>query len=215
MADSKVKYFHEGLGTFLLVLFGPGSAVADAVSGGAVGHLGVSLSCGLVVMAAILAFGNTSGAHINPAVSIALWTAGKFESKLLLGYLSFQFVGAVSASFLTKFLFVDAPHLGVTLPTGGVVQAFVMEAILSFVLMYVILKVTSDEKLNETTVAASIGAMVFLGVLIGGAVSGGSMNPVRSLAPALVQGNLDGLWIYLTAPFVGMVAAVGAKKIIN
>ena len=202
------KYAAELIGTFALLFCGTGAIVIDEVTGGTIGHLGIALSFGLVVTIMVYAFGNLSGAHINPAVTIAFATTDRFERRLLLGYLLAQVAGALLASFVLHGLFPDNEYLGTTLPYGSWQQSFVLEVILSYFLMLVILFVSQNKSVTQFT-GLAVGATVALEALFAGPITGASMNPARSLAPALVSGHTEYLWLYLLAPVVGALLASG------
>ena len=198
----------EFLGTYVMIFAGTGAIVVNQLSGGAVIHLGVALTWGLIVMVMIYTFGDLSGAHLNPAVSIAFTTAGRFPARDLLPYLLVQIAGALAASMTLHLLFPDNPTLGSTLPSGSPYQSLVMEFLLTLILMLVILNVSHGAKEKGITAGIAVGATIGLEALFAGPVCGASMNPARSLAPALVSGHPDHLWIYLIAPIAGALAAV-------
>lgn len=201
------KYLAELLGTFGLVFCGTGAIVIDEQTHGAIGHIGVAMTFGLIVLAMIYTFGNTSGAHLNPAVSIAFWAARLFDGKQLLPYVLSQVTGAFLATATLKFLFPENTGLGSTLPAGSDMQSFILEFILTFFLMIVILNVSQGSKETGVLAGIAIGATVGLEAMFAGPVCGASMNPVRSLAPAVVSGNLQSLWVYLIAPTSGAILA--------
>ena len=198
----------EFLGTFCLVFAGTGAIVVNDFSDGAITHFGIATAFGLVVFAMIYAFGEISGSHLNPAVSIGLWVAGKFDARHLTGYILAQCAGAVMASLVLHGVFPDHRTLGMTLPAAGQTSAFLFEIILTWMLMLVILNVTHPTHPHRSFAGFIIGAFVGLEALFGGPVSGASMNPARSLGPALVSRNMLDLWIYLVAPVIGSIAAV-------
>ncbi len=198
----------EFIGTFALVFAGTGAIVINGASGGVVTHPGVALTFGLVVLAMIYAVGDVSGAHLNPAVTIGFWLAGRFPAARVGPYLGAQIAGAVAASGLLKLLFPANPLLGATLPTGSAMQSFVLEIVLTAILMFVILAVSSGAKEKGITAGIAIGAVVGLEAMFAGPICGASMNPARSLAPALVTGHVEHLWIYLLAPALGAALAV-------
>jgi len=211
MDDSLRRGVAEAIGTFCLVFAGTAAIVVDAAGGG-VTHVGVSMVFGLVVFAMIAAVGDVSGAHINPAVTFGFWLAGRFPATRVAGYVVSQIVGGCLASGVVHLLFPLDATLGATRPSGPVGQAWALEVVLTAILMYLILAVSSGGREKGITAGLAIGGMVTLGALLGGPVSGASMNPVRSLAPAVVSGRLDHLWIYLTAPLVGAAVAVVACR---
>lgn len=202
------KYIAELIGTFALVFAGTGAIVVNDISGNALTHVGISFVFGLIVMAMIYSIGDVSGAHINPAVTIAFWIARRFEGRQVLAYLASQCLGAVLASWVVSFLLLSHSTLGATLPSGTWAQAFLMEFILTFFLMYVVLNVSTGSQEKGIMAGIAIGGFVALGALVGGPICGASMNPARSLGPALVSGQLSSLWIYLLAPTLGAAAAV-------
>jgi aquaporin Z len=201
------RYIAEAIGTFALVFAGCGAAVVNETQGGALGHVGVSLVFGLIVMAMIYAVGNISGAHLNPAVTLGFMFAGRFDKRSVPPYIVSQVVGAVAAAALLRFLFPESGALGATVPTVGVPRAFAMETLLSFLLMFVILNVSTGHMEKGIMAGVAIGGTIALEALVGGPVTGASMNPARSLAPALFSGRMDQLWLYLTAPILGTFLA--------
>jgi aquaporin Z len=198
----------EFLGTFCLVFAGTGAIVVDEVTGGGVSHAGIALTFGLVVMAMIYAFGDVSGAHLNPAVSIGFWLARRFPTRDLPGYIVAQLLGALAASSVVSFLFPTSETLGGTAPSGAAWQAFFLEAILTAMLMLVILAVSIGAKEKGIMAGIAIGGTVGLEAMFAGPICGASMNPVRSIGPAIVSGMTNDLWIYLGAPLFGAAVAV-------
>jgi aquaporin NIP len=201
------KYLAEFIGTFSLVFFGTGAMVIDTIHPN-IGVLGIAIAFGAVVMAMIYSFGDTSGAHINPAVTIGFSFAGRFEKKQVAPYIIAQILGAVAASYILKVLFPDQLLYGNTLPSDGWLQSFILEFILTFILMFVILKVSSGSKETGTMAAIAIGGTVLIEALVFGPITGASMNPARSIAPALASVNFQDLWLYIVAPILGAIAAV-------
>ena len=201
------QYLAEAVGTFSLVFVGTGSIVVNDLFYGAVSHVGISLVFGLIVVAMIYSIGNISGAHINPAVTIGFFVARGFPLIKTVWYIVFQFAGAIAASLLLKLIFSSHASLGGTVPSGSWVQAFVLEIILTFILMFVILNVSTGAKEKGVMAGVAIGGTVGLMALFAGPVCGASMNPARSLAPALVSLQLSTVWIYLIAPVLGAVLA--------
>ncbi len=206
------KLFAECLATFALVFAGTGAIVIDSVSGGTITHLGVALVFGLVVLAMIYAVGDISGAHLNPAVTLAFFVSGRLQGRQIAPYLLAQCTGALGASGLLRLLFPDHPTLGATLPAGAAAQSFVLELVLSAILVFTILSVSTGTRERGLTAGVAVGSVVALAALFAGPISGASMNPARSLAPALVSGNLEFLWIYLLAPVAGAFLAVVACR---
>jgi MIP family channel proteins len=188
------KVFAEFLGTFILVFAGTGAIVVDDTTYGAVTHVGVAMTFGLVVLAMIYAVGDISGAHLNPAVTIGFVAARRFEAKWILPFVASQCAGALCASLALRVLFPEHANLGATLPAGGVVQSFVLEAILTFILMFVILRVSTGPKEKGITAGIAVGAVIGLEAMFAGPICGASMNPARSLGPAVVSFHLEHLW---------------------
>ena len=207
------KYFAECLGTFGLVFCGTGAVVVNEVSGGSVTHVGIAVTFGLIIMAMIYAFGEISGAHFNPAVTIAFAINKNFSTKEIIPYITSQLVGGVLASIILLFLFPSSKDLGGTNPSGSNAQSFVLEVILTFILMIVIVKVATGSKEQGMFAGLAIGAVVLLEAMFGGPISGASMNPARSIAPALVSGELKHLWIYILAPIGGALLAIVVNKL--
>ena len=208
------KYLAELIGTFALVFVGTGSVIVNDLSGGSLGLVGISLAFGIIISAMIYVFGNISGAHINPAVTIALTTGKQFPIKKAGFYIFAQILGAILASILLKFMFSESLTLGATIPSGELLQSFILEFVLTFFLMLTILGVTSKKEFSN--IAGLIIGIVVTGIILfAGPISGGSFNPARSLAPAIVSGNLTALWVYITAPTLGAILAVLCWKFIN
>jgi aquaporin Z len=198
----------EFFGTFALIFFGTGAVVVNEVFGGSLTHTGVSLAWGLIVMVLIYALGDLSGAHLNPTVSVGFTVAGRFPASELFPYILVQFIGAITASMTLHLLIPQDRLLGATLPSGGLMQSLILEILLSLILMMVILNVSHGAKEKGITAGIAVGAMIGLEALVAGPVSGASMNPARSLAPALVSGHFEHLWIYILSPIIGGLAAV-------
>ena len=197
----------ELIGTFALVFAGAGAIMVDAKTH-ALGHVGVAISFGLVIMVMIYAVGHISGAHFNPAVSLAFALTRHFPWPRVAVYWLAQCVGAIVAAAILRGSLGNIAHVGATLPSGSEAQSFLWEVVLTFFLMFVIMAVATDTRAVGEAAAIAIGATVGLDAMFGGPISGASMNPARSLGPALVSGDLHALWIYLVAPPIG--AALGA-----
>lgn len=195
----------EALGTFALVLFGCGAILVDAEQGG-LGNVGVSLAFGLVVFAMVSALGNVSGAHINPAVTLGLAASGRFAWSAVPGYIAAQVAGAILAAVVLRASLGNVAGLGTTQPSGSVGQSFVWEVLLTATLLVVIVSVATDPRAVTGGAAAAIGGTIALASLVAGPISGASLNPARSLGPAVVSGELSSLWIYLAAPVLGGIA---------
>lgn len=206
------KLLSEFLGTFTLVFAGTGAIVINEVSGGVISHAGIALTFGLVVMAMIYTFGDVSGAHLNPAVTLAFAVGKRFAWKDVPGFLGAQIGGACLASGVLRLLFPTNDKLGATLPAGSVMQSFVLEIILTAILMLTILRVSAGAKEKGITAGIAIGGVVGLEAMFAGPICGASMNPARSLAPALVSGHLEHLWVYLVATVLGALIAVPLAK---
>ncbi len=202
------KLFAECLGTFTLVFMGTGAIVVNNVTHGTISHAGVALTFGLVVMALIHTFGDISGAHLNPAVTIGFAAARRFGWREAPGYIGAQLVGAVAASALLRVLFPTDTRLGATMPSGSEMQSFVLEVVLTAFLMTTVLSVSTGAKEKGITAGIAIGGVVALEAMFAGPICGASMNPARSFAPALISGHLEHLWIYLVATIIGAVIAV-------
>ena len=202
------KYTAEFIGTFAVVFCGTGAIVIDEVFPGAVSHAGIAITFGLIVMVMIYALGNISGAHMNPAITIGFALNGNFKWRETIPYVVSQFVGGIAASFLLHYLFPSSATMGATIPAGPPMQSFILEVVLTFFLMFVILQVATGSKEQGMFAGLAIGMVVLLEAMFAGPVSGASMNPARSLAPALVSNSWQHLWIYLSAPILGGAFAV-------
>ena len=209
------KNLAEFIGTFALVFCGAGAIIIDQETNGAVSHVGIAITFGLIVMSMIYALGNISGCHINPAVTIAFTIAKRFPAKEVLPYLISQLAGAFLASITLKLLFPHNEILGATLPSGTALQSFVLEFILTFFLMLVIINVATGSKEQGMFAGLAIGAVVLLEAMFAGPVCGASMNPARSIAPAVVAGHMESLWVYIAAPISGAAAAIPVCAFLN
>jgi aquaporin NIP len=195
-----------------LVFAGTGAVVINDLSNNGITHVGIALTFGLVILAMIYAVGDISGAHLNPAVTSAFWISGRFSAHQVLPYILAQCAGGFAASGCLRFLFPSHATLGATLPVGTDMQSFFLELILTFLLMFVILNVSTGAKEKGITAGIAIGAVIALEAMFAGKISGASMNPARSLAPAVVSGHLEHLWIYLAAPVAGAWLSVFACR---
>jgi len=200
------KYAAEAIATFTLVFCGTGAIAANEISGGAVTHVGVSLVFGLVILAMIYSVGHISGAHMNPAVSLAFTSVGRLSARELPLYWTAQVLGGLTASGMVRIIFPTSTTLGRTTPAGSSAQSFILEFVLTLILMFVIMGVAHDERAEGEMAGIAIGSTVTLEALLGGPISGASMNPIRSIAPAIVSNHLGSLWIYLIAPTLGALA---------
>jgi aquaporin Z len=214
--QNQSKYLAEIIGTFVLVFCGTGAILFNQLSGGeSIGHLGISIVTGLTVAAMIYTVGDISGAHLNPMVTMAFYLAKEFPTKLILPYLIAQGFGAALASFSLKMMFPSSNTLGETMPNVPDSSAFVLEIILAFILVFVILHLAKGSKEQGMFAGIAIGSTVLLEVLFAGPICGASMNPIRSIVPALISGKLEHQWVYLTAPFIGAIIAVYSWKILK
>jgi len=204
----------EAIGTFALVFAGCGAIMVDARTG-ALGHVGVAISFGLVIMVMIYAVGHISGAHFNPAVTLAFATSRHFPVARVPAYWASQLAGATAAALVLRGSLGHVAHVGATLPAGSDRQAFLWEAVLSFFLMFVIMAVATDTRAVGEAAAIAIGATVGLDAMFGGPVTGASMNPARSLGPAFAAGDFGSIWVYLTAPPLAAVVAAATYMLLR
>tara|TARA_B100000767_G_scaffold181836_1_gene169772 strand:- start:276 stop:938 length:663 start_codon:yes stop_codon:yes gene_type:complete len=210
------NYWAEFFGTYILVFVGTGAIMINEISGGEVSNLGIGLSFGLVVMAMIYSIGDISGAHINPAVTIAFAIAKRFPKNQILPYISSQLVGAILASTSLYFIFPESITMGETVPSNeDWIQSFLLEFILTFILMFVILNVSTGSKEKGIIAALAVGGVIAFEATFAGPISGASMNPARSIAPAIFSGELTYLWLYIVATTLGSIFAVYSCKLIQ
>ena len=202
------NYIAEILGTFTLVFCGTAAMAVNEITQGAVTHVGIGITWGFVVIAMIYAFGEISGAHFNPAVTIAFAFAKKFPWKEVPKYIVAQFIGALAASLMVWYLFPESETLGGTHTILPPIKAFILEYLLTFFLMVVIINVSTGSKETGMMAGIAIGGVVMFEALFAGPMTNASMNPIRSLAPAIVSMQFDNLWLYLTAPILGAITAV-------
>lgn len=204
----------EFVGTYFLVFFGTGAVIVGSLFPDTIGHLGISVAFGLVVLCMIYAVGSISGAHLNPAVSIAFLASGRMEVKPCIAFIVIQIIAAIVASYSLLILYPETTTMGETLPAGTVGQTFLMEFILSFFLMFVIINVATGSKEQGIIAGIAIGFAVLICALVGGPTSGASMNPARSIGPALVSGELQHIWVYIVSPIVGMLGSIVVWKVL-
>ncbi len=208
----------EALGTYFLVLAGCGAIIVDAQTG-ALGHAGVAGAFGLVILVLVLATGHVSGAHLNPAVTLAFRSMHRISSRDAGGYIASQLTGAVLGATTLAVLFVppigSATNLGATVPSAGSGQALLLEVLLTAMLMFVITAVATDPRATSQLAAVAIGGTVALGALWGGPISGASMNPARSFGPALVSGMWHGHWLYWIGPIAGALAGAWLARLLR
>ncbi|MBE2266884.1 MAG: MIP family channel protein [Anaerolinea sp.] len=204
----------EFIGTFALVTAGCGAIMVNEQTG-ALTHVGIALTFGFIITVMIAATGHISGAHFNPAVTIAFAVTRHFPWREVVYYIAAQLLGALLSALTLRLLIGDLAALGTTLPAASVMQSFGLEILLSAVLMFVIISVATDTKALGTPAALAIGFTVALAALWGGPISGASMNPARSLGPALIAGVLDNQWIYLVAPVIGTILGGFAYQLIR
>src|SRR6201996_4207869 len=202
------KYLAELLGTYALVFAGTGAIIIDQQTHGSITHVGIAITFGLVIMSMIYTFGDISGAHFNPAVSIAFIVAKKFPVRELIPFIVSQLTGAALASLTLKFLFPANQFLGATIPAGSSTQSFILEFILTFFLMLVIINVATGSKERGMFAGLAIGSVVGLEAMFAGPICGASMNPARSFGPAIASGHFEFLWIYFTATVSGAVVSI-------
>ena len=212
---SMKKCVAEFIGTFALVFAGTGAIIINEVSGGLITQVGIALTFGLIVLAMIYTVGDISGAHLNPAVSLGFFAARRFPLRSLIPYVLSQCAGAFAATVILRLLFPENATLGATLPAGSAMQSFVLELILTAILMFVILNVSTGAAEKGITAGIAVGAVIGLEAMFAGPISGASMNPARSLAPAVVSQHLSSLWIYLVAPTAGALLAVAGCRCVR
>jgi MIP family channel proteins len=205
----------EAIGCFFLVLIGPGTAMVNSYTGGLLGTVGIALAFALVVIAMIFALGHLSGAHINPAVTLGFWSVRRFPAAEVVPYIVAQCVGAVTASFALRTALGPVGSMGATLPSIPTGAAFLVEWLLSFALMFVIMAVATDERVADGFAALAVGLTVGFCALMGGPLTGASMNPARSFGPALIGGIWRAHWLYWLAPISAMVVAAQAYDLLR
>ena len=214
LADSSTmrRYFCEFIGTFSLVFFAAGAVVVDALMGGSLGVVGIGLIGGLIITVVIYAFGHVSGAHVNPALSIAAALIGHLDWRLVPGYVLAQLTGSLSAGMFLLWVFGEHGKMGANLPNEAIGithgTAFLIELFLSFLLMWVVAGVGLDKRAHGLFAGVTVGAVVGIEIMLMGPVAGAAMNPARAFGPYVAMGDFTHFWIYVTAPLIGM--ALGA-----
>ena len=211
MNITKPAFFGEFLGTYAMVFCGTAAMAVNEVNG-SISHVGVAITWGLIVMAMIYAFGEISGAHFNPAVTVGFALAGRFAWKKVPAYVFIQTIAAILASLTVRYLLPESEYIGATIPSIDHTKAFVLECLLTFILMLVIIQIATGSKEIGSVAGLAVGGVILLEAMFAGPLTHASMNPARSLGPALVSGHTQPLWIYLTAPFVGASLAVLLAK---
>ncbi|WP_298536947.1 MIP/aquaporin family protein [uncultured Algibacter sp.] len=211
------QYISEAIGTFAMIFCGCGAMTINEITNNGISHVGVAATWGLIVMAMIYAFGEISGAHFNPAVTIGFAFAKKFSWNKVPKYILAQALGGILAAFMLWFLFPESQFLGETTPAEGFpsYKAAILEFILTFFLMIVIINVSTGSKEIGTMAAIAVGGVILLEAMFAGPMTKASMNPIRSIAPALFTGNFQYLWIYITAPILGAITGVSSCKLVK
>jgi MIP family channel proteins len=202
----------EAIGTFMLVVIGPGAAAVNLHTGGAVSHVGVALSFAFAIVAGVYAFGHISGAHFNPAVTAGFWLSGRFPRRELMPYWLAQLSGAAAGGFLLSSLLGTDAKGAATVPAISLGGAFVLETVLTFFLMLVVMAVATDDRVASPVAGLAVGFTVGCDALMGGPLTGASMNPARSLGPALATGIWTAHWLYWLGPLLGAGLAVLAYE---
>ncbi len=203
----KKSYIAEFIGAFSIVFFGCGSMVVNHLQDGIIGHVAVNMAFGVIVMVMIYAFGTVSGAHFNPAVTIAFWASKKFQPKDVPPYIVSQFLGGIAGALMLKAIFPTSGTYGENIPGGTVFQAFALELIMTFFLMLIIVSVSTGHMEKGIMAGVAIGMYIGIEGYIAGPFSSSSMNPARSLGPAIASGDYRQLWIFMAAPVIGAVLA--------
>ncbi len=198
----------EFIGTFALVFIGAGSAAVNAWSNGAVSHVGISLAFGGIILVAVYALGHISGAHLNPAVTFGFWVARRFPGREVAPYVAAQIAGATAGAFAVRGAVGPFAVLAATRPAIPVLPALGVEIVLSFFLMLVVMAVATDARVSGEVAGLAVGFIVMVDALMGGPLTGASMNPARSFGPALATGQWESHWIYWIGPLIGMAIAV-------
>ncbi len=206
------SYLAEFLGTFALVFCGTGAIISNEQTHGVIGNIGIAITFGAIVASMIYTFADLSGAHFNPAITLGFSILKLFPAKKIAPYLISQITGAFAATLVLKFLFPENQNLGSTLPSGSNMQSFILEFILTYFLMLTILFTSQGPEKTQQLAGILIGSVVLLEAMFAGPICGASMNPARSLAPGLISGNINTLWIYLISPVFGSLSASFSYK---
>ena len=204
---SNPRLIAEAVGTFMLVVIGPGAAAVNQHTQGAVSHVGVALSFAFVILAGVYALGHISGAHFNPAITAGFWLGGRFPGREVVPYVVAQLSGAIAGAFLLGMLLGNDARAATTVPTIPLSSAFILETVLTFFLMLVVMAVATDHRVASPAAGLAVGLTVGFDALMGGPLTGASMNPARTFGPAVATGVWTGHWIYWLAPLLG--AALG------
>jgi len=204
------KYITEFIGTFFLLFVGTGAIIVNHLSNNALGHMGIAFAFGFVILILIYACGHISGAHFNPAVTIAFSVVGKFSKGQIVPYIISQILGALCASAVLRMLLGNVCDMGGTFPTlpvgsNLITTSFIMEFVFTFLLMFVIMSVATDSRAEGSFAGIAIGLTVLIGATVAGPISGGSFNPARSIAPGIISGNMEHLWLYIVSPTMGAI----------
>lgn len=205
----------EFIGTLILIFAGMATAIVNQKTGGSETLIGLAASSGLAVMIVILATGHISGAHLNPSVTIAFASLKHFPWKHVPAYIVAQVLASICAAFLLKAIFHPIMGGGVTVPSTGYGQAFLLEFIITFNLMFVVTAVATDTRAVGELAGIAVGATVMLNILIAGPATGASMNPVRTLGSAIVANNYKAIWVYMTAPILGALTGAGVYSAVK
>lgn len=211
----KSEFFSELIGTFILVLAGCGAIMSDVYANSGIGTIGIALVFGIAVLIVIYSVGNVSGAHLNPAVTIGFYFAKRIDRSKIFTYVSAQVVGGLIACFVLFVAYPDAENFGVTIPKVEIWRVFILEVVFTFILMFVILNVSTGHMEKGIMAGVAVGGTVFVLAAFGGSLTGASMNPARSIAPAVFSNDFTGIWIYITAPIIGAILASPLCRIIQ
>ncbi|XP_058739265.1 aquaporin NIP2-1-like [Vicia villosa] len=209
------KVFAEVIGTYLLVFVGSGTAAMSAIDENNVSKLGASLAGGFIVTVMIYAIGHISGAHMNPAVSLAFATISHFPWKQVPFYIAAQLTGAISASYTLRALLEPSKQLGATSPSGSNIQALIIEIVTTFTMVFISTAVSTDSKAIGELAGVAVGSSVCIASIVAGPISGGSMNPARTLGPAFASASYKGIWVYIVGPITGALLGAWSYVVIQ